>query len=115
MKPYEVEILVAEVGATPTTTTEMFHILYDGTVMDEQDYAVLGGQAEQITEALEAQYQPTAWSLGDAVEARRARCSAPTATPLAADQLEVALLDRAAPAPRVPPHQGRRARRDCSR
>jgi proteasome alpha subunit len=42
MKPYEVEILVAEVGANPEEPNELFHILYDGTLMDESDYTVLG-------------------------------------------------------------------------
>ena len=42
MKPMEVEILVAEVG-TVTGSDQMFHILYDGTVMDEHNYTVLGG------------------------------------------------------------------------
>src|SRR5476651_531770 len=36
MKPYEVELLVAEVGAEPEGDA-MYHILYDGVVMDEQD------------------------------------------------------------------------------
>jgi 20S proteasome alpha/beta subunit len=35
MKPMEVEILVAEVGRTPEGD-QLFHILYDGTVMDER-------------------------------------------------------------------------------
>ena len=35
MKPYEVEILLAQVGAT-TDDDELYHILYDGTVMDEE-------------------------------------------------------------------------------
>ena len=39
--------------APTTTDAELYHVLYDGVVMDEQDYSVLGGQAEQITEALE--------------------------------------------------------------
>ncbi len=44
MKPMEVEILVAEVGQTPDGD-QMFHINYDGTVVDKRDYAVLGGDA----------------------------------------------------------------------
>ena len=36
MKPMEVEILVAEVGAD-AGRDQMFHILYDGTVVDEGD------------------------------------------------------------------------------
>ena len=52
MKPYEVEILVASVGATDDEPDQLFHILYDGTVMDEQRFTVLGGEAERIAEAL---------------------------------------------------------------
>jgi proteasome alpha subunit len=48
MKPMEVEILVAEVGLEPSGD-QMFHILYDGTVMDERDHAAIGGDAEAIS------------------------------------------------------------------
>jgi proteasome alpha subunit len=51
MKPMEVEILVAEVGLT-TEGDQLFHILYDGTVMDERRFSVLGGDAEAITTRL---------------------------------------------------------------
>ena len=52
MKPMEVEILVAEVGLEPAGD-QMFHILYDGTVVDQRDYAVLGGDAEAISTRLD--------------------------------------------------------------
>ena len=42
MKPMEVEILVAEVGYG-ADDYQLFHILYDGTVMDERRFSVLGG------------------------------------------------------------------------
>ena len=51
MKPMEVEILVAEVGLE-ADGDQMFHILYDGTVMDEQDFAAIGGDAETISSRL---------------------------------------------------------------
>ena len=57
MKPYEVELLVAEVGYGPDAAHALFHILYDGTVMDEERFAVLGGQAERIRAALEERYR----------------------------------------------------------
>src|SRR2546428_1032769 len=57
MKPYEVELLVAQVGADPSGD-ELFHILYDGTVMDEEGFTVLGGQAETVAEALQSRFQP---------------------------------------------------------
>jgi proteasome alpha subunit len=51
MKPMEVEILVAEVGLEPSGD-QMFHILYDGTVVDRRDTAVLGGDTDVIGERL---------------------------------------------------------------
>src|SRR5499425_1619958 len=56
MKPYEVEILVSQVGDDPEHD-EMFHILYDGTVMDEEGFTVLGGQADSILEVLKERYE----------------------------------------------------------
>lgn len=47
MKPMEVEILVAEVGRE-AAGDQMFHLLYDGTVVDERDCAAIGGDAEAI-------------------------------------------------------------------
>ena len=43
--------------ADDQASDELYHILYDGTVMDETGCTVLGGQAEQITEALGLQRQ----------------------------------------------------------
>jgi len=55
MKPMEVELLVAEVGRE-STTDQMFHVLYDGTVVDERDYAAIGGDAESIRTRLATQW-----------------------------------------------------------
>jgi proteasome alpha subunit len=94
MKPYEVELLVAEVGYTEDSA-ELYHVLYDGVVMDEQDYSVLGGQAEQITEELKEQFQAN-MSLADAVKLG-AKVLGTDEGSLGADELEVALLERARP------------------
>ncbi|MFI5053336.1 MAG: proteasome subunit alpha, partial [Acidimicrobiia bacterium] len=91
MKPYEVEILLAQVGPT-TADDELDHILYDGTVMDEEGCAVLGGQAEQIAEALESRYSATIDSAA-AIRLGAAVLAGPD-TVLTADQLEVAIIDR---------------------
>ncbi len=49
MKPMEVEILVAEIGhAEDGSEDQLFHILYDGTVMDEDMSVVLGGETDTI-------------------------------------------------------------------
>ena len=68
MKPYEVEILVAQVGAEPDEPNELFHILYDGTVMDEQGFTVLGGQAETISERAASSQYERGLDLGAAVK-----------------------------------------------
>ena len=95
MKPYEVEILVAEVGTTQADD-QLFHILYDGVMMDEEGFTVLGGQAEAITEVMRRDYTE-GLSVGDAVKLG-ARVLAPEGQdPLAADVLEVAFLERALP------------------
>jgi proteasome alpha subunit len=95
MKPYEVEILVAQVGGTPDEPNELFHILYDGTVMDEQGFTVLGGQAETIQDTLTRDFAPDL-DLGAALRLG-ARVLANGDEPVPADQLEVALLDRERP------------------
>jgi proteasome alpha subunit len=91
MKPMEVEILVAEVGVT-AGTDQLFHILYDGTVVDENRYCVLGGDADPISERLDASWRP-AMSEGDLLQAARAALTGPDRQ-LAAADLEVAVLAR---------------------
>ena len=95
MKPMEVEILVAEVGQTPDGD-QMFHINYDGTVVDKRDYAALGGDAATIsTRVAESCGDRVGDSLdlGAAVSAAVAALSGPDRT-IAASELEVALLVR---------------------
>jgi proteasome alpha subunit len=93
MKPYEVEILVAQVGEHEGEPNEMFHILYDGTVMDEQGFTVLGGQAETIIDDFRAQYAE-GLDLGGAIRLGAKALGGPDGRDIAADQLEVAVLDR---------------------
>ena len=91
MKPYEVELLVAQVGDAPASD-QLFHILYDGVVMDEDDFSVLGGQADTISEAMRAEFQP-GMELGAALRLG-AKVLGTEGVALGPDRLEVALLDR---------------------
>jgi proteasome alpha subunit len=91
MKPMEVEILVAEVGLEPEGD-QMFHILYDGTVFDQRNTAVLGGDAEAITTRLDEAY--TADLDLDAAVGMGARALAGPDRELATIELEVAMLRR---------------------
>ena len=91
MKPMEVEILVAELGHHGIPD-QLFHILYDGTVMDERRFSVLGGDAEAISTRLNESWSE-GLSLTEALKAGVSALSGPDRV-LKADDLEVALLDR---------------------
>jgi proteasome alpha subunit len=91
MKPMEVEILVAEVGGGPGDD-RLYHILYDGTVVDESRMVVLGGDADAIADRLEAAY-PEPGSIEVALRASAGALAGPDRT-LAPDDLEVAVLAR---------------------
>jgi proteasome alpha subunit len=91
MKPMEVEILVAEVGSDGADD-QVFHILYDGSVVDEVRYSVIGGDAEAISERLEAAFQPDL-DLQGALRAAVGALAGPERT-LTAPELEVAVLSR---------------------
>ncbi len=93
MKPLEVEILVVEVGAGPEQD-QLFHLLYDGTVIDETGSAVLGGDAEAVAERLGAAL-PASPDLAAALTAAVGALAGPDRT-LAPSDLEVAVLDRTA-------------------
>jgi len=92
MKPYEVELLVAQVGGADDDQAELYHVLYDGVVMDEHGYSVLGGQADEITDAMKQHYRE-GMSLADALQLG-AKLLGADEQPLKSDQLEVASLDR---------------------
>jgi proteasome alpha subunit len=90
LKPLEVEILVAEVGAT-AGDDQLFHILYDGSVVDEDNYTVLGGEADTISVRLQEGFEPGR-NLEEVVR-RAAGALSGDRVPVAAD-LEVAVLAR---------------------
>ncbi|MDQ3146460.1 MAG: proteasome subunit alpha [Actinomycetota bacterium] len=91
MKPMEVEILIAEVGEE-ATDDQLFHVLYDGSVTDEDRFTVLGGEADAIEARLEEGFQQGA-SLADALQGCVTALAGPERTLGAAD-LEVATLAR---------------------
>ncbi len=96
-KPYEVEIVVAEVGETPEDD-QIYRLTYDGSVADEQGFVAMGGQAEQITTNLREHHRPDA-TLAEAVQVALHALEAGSGEQrtLTAAQLEVAALDRTRP------------------
>lgn len=91
MKPLEVEILVAEVGLSPDRD-QLFHIMYDGTVIDEHQFTVLGGDMETISGRMAERFIPGS-SLQDAVKFAHQALSIGD-TPISSSELEVAVLSR---------------------
>ncbi len=91
MKPLEVEILVAEITDTPGEE-QLFHILYDGTVNDQRDFVVLGGDSESIIERMRSSFTP-GLSASAALEVARQALAGDDRS-LEDTDLEVAMLDR---------------------
>lgn len=97
MKPLEIEILVAEVGLVAGRDA-IYHILYDGTVMDESKFSVIGGEAEAIADRLQELYRDEL-GMEEAIKAAYEALNGEPETEddnLAYDELEVAVLDRSA-------------------
>ncbi|MET7421922.1 proteasome subunit alpha [Dactylosporangium sp. NPDC005555] len=99
-KPYEVEICVAEVGTT-AADDELYRITYDGSVQDEPGLVTMGGQSDTISGAVKTRLRPDqtlAEALKLAVEGLSS-VGGENGQPrkLAANQLEVAVLDRHRP------------------
>jgi proteasome alpha subunit len=93
-KPYEVEIVVAEVGDT-ADDDQMYRLTFDGSVADEHGAVVMGGSAETIGTWLDEHYHEN-MALNDAltmaVDALGRDADPPREIP--ANRLEVAVLDR---------------------
>src|SRR5438105_7882274 len=96
-KPYEVELCVAEVSEAPEGD-QLYRLSYDGTIVDEPGFLVMGGQAEALTSEVRRRFtagQPLADALAVAV-ASLGSVGGSDGKPrsLPAGQLEVAVLDR---------------------
>lgn len=63
-KPYEVELVVAELGRSPETD-QLYRLTFDGSVSDERGFVAMGGNADGMTGALQAAWAPS-MSLSDA-------------------------------------------------
>jgi proteasome alpha subunit len=104
-KPFEVELCVAEVGDRPETD-QLYRLTFDGSIVDEPDFVVMGGQAEAVTGHLREHFH-AAMGLSDALEVGVRALSAVSPVTagagnggpakLTAAQLEVAVLDRRRP------------------
>jgi proteasome alpha subunit len=97
MKPYEVELLVGEVDGETDDGTAIYHVLFDGSVSDEQGCVAIGGHAEELSETLRERYSEG----GDLATAVRTAVQALGTTPepreIPPDQIEAGVLERNRP------------------
>jgi proteasome alpha subunit len=94
-KPFEVEIVVAEVGEQESGD-QIYRITFDGSVTDEPGFVAFGGQADQVSAQLKERYSD-GMSLAEAFGAALSALSVPgngDSNEVVASQLEVAVLDR---------------------
>ena len=90
MKPLEVEIVVAEIGHGDTGS-ELYRIQYDGTVVDEQNFSCIGGDAESVLERLREGFDD-GFDRDGAIRLAVGALAGPDRQ-LVADELEVAVLE----------------------
>jgi proteasome alpha subunit len=92
MKPYEIEVMIAEIGDDPSETN-IYRILFDGTLRDIEGYGAMGGMEEELTERLAADLE----GLPDqhvAVRLTAATIEGVLEVEVADDAWEAAVLDR---------------------
>ncbi len=94
-KPYEVELLIAQVNGSEDGL-ELYHILYDGSIVDEHRFVAIGGEAEDLTGVLEQGYEPD-MDLAAAVDLGVSALRQGTNRAVPAGDLEVSGLDRTRP------------------
>jgi proteasome alpha subunit len=97
-KPFEIEIVVAEVGPT-SEDDQIFRLTYDGSVADEHGFVAMGGASDAAEERLGTTWRP-GLRLGEALKVAvdvLASSDNGERRDLGAAQLEVAVLDRERP------------------
>jgi proteasome alpha subunit len=93
LKPLEVEILVVGVGLSGQPN-EIYRISFDGSIIDERGYAVIGGRAEVLQGFLKDRVPGALPVLDQALTLSLATLESGSTQKLAPEGLEVAVLDR---------------------
>ena len=56
MKPLEVELLLCEIREDSSSNNRIYHLSFDGTFWEDNQYTVIGGRADEIAGILEDEY-----------------------------------------------------------
>ncbi|MDJ0663560.1 MAG: proteasome subunit alpha [Acidimicrobiia bacterium] len=91
-KPYEIEVMIAEIGDEPTDT-KIYRIQFDGTLQDVRRFGAMGGMEEELAEQLAAAADGLP-DLRGAVRLAADTIERVTETDIAAEDWEAAVLDR---------------------
>ena len=89
IKPYEVEVIVAELGEDDN---HIYHVRFDGTLRDEHGFAVIGGDEDAIRERMAEAYQPDL-ELGAAMTVATTAIAESSEEDISDDAWEAAVLD----------------------
>jgi len=93
LKPLEVEILVVQIGNNGHTN-EMYRISFDGSIIDERQYAVIGGKSDAVQAVLKDKMPTQLPDLRMALNLCIAALEQTGNQKLSLESLEVAVLDR---------------------
>jgi len=93
LKPFEVEILLAQVGEQPGEN-EMYRIAFDGTIFHERSFVVIGGKSESLLSALQKDSGEHLLDVRSALAHCVGALKRVTEQDVISNGLEVALLDR---------------------
>ena len=94
MKPLEVEILVVQAGGTNHLSNEIYRISFDGSIIDEKNFAVIGGRSEAVHTVLKEKSLGQVPPLDAALKICVAALEQTANQKLQPEGLEVAVLDR---------------------
>ncbi len=93
LKPFEVEILLAQIGEQPEQT-ELYRIAFDGTIIHEKEFVAIGGRADAVVSALRTKGPENVPDLKTALTRCMNALETVTGQTVSLQALEVALLDR---------------------
>lgn len=93
MKPLEVEILVVQAG-TNNHPNEIYRISFDGSIIDEKNFAVIGGKSEAVHAFLKDTSPDRTPAFDAALKLCVAALEQTANQKLQSEGLEVAVLDR---------------------
>jgi len=92
VKPYEVELMVVEIGNEPDDK-RIFRVTYDGTLFADRRFSAIGGEEDSLLEALDDAYEEEA-PLVEVLGWTKAACASLEEDGVAPGNWEAAVVDK---------------------